>query len=175
MAAVQAAYYNHKEGINVANTSYETLFPLIKKFCGNNLDIEDELLDFPKTFGQVYSYKKLKQVIDKMEGDTAMNQPTGIAMTVKAMSRLCTKLNFKDCYFHGTTATTNKLDLVKLPYKNTIYGLGKGSEKGNFRFGLLHWVYVDAKGDIMTWGNDAIDMLKGQGYDKITHYLPALN
>ena len=173
VAAVQAAHYNL--GKELANTSYDTLFPLIKEFCENNGDIATELLDFSKTFGQDYDYKKLDEVIKKIQPDTAMEQQAGIAMTAKAMSRLCENLGFANYDFHGTTATTNKLDLDKLPYKNAIYGLGKRSG-GNFRFGLLHWVYVDAKGDIMTLGKkgvDAIDMLR-HDYDKITHYLPSL-
>ena len=36
VAAFQAAYYNHKEGVYLADSSYDTLFPLIKQFCSNS-------------------------------------------------------------------------------------------------------------------------------------------
>jgi hypothetical protein len=92
------------------------------------------------------------------------------------MSRLCKNLGLTNSDFHGTTATTNTLNVEKIPYANTIYGLGK-KQGGNFRYGLLHWIYVDSTGQIMTWGkkgDEAKEMIKAQGYDKITHYLPAL-
>jgi hypothetical protein len=81
-------------------------------------------------------------------------------------------LGFKDCNFIGTTSKTNAL---AFNYKNAIYGLGKKGQKGNYRCGLLHWVYVDAAGSIMSWGDFRTKAdIEAEGYDKITHYLPAL-
>jgi hypothetical protein len=179
VAAVQAANLNHKPGGNLAADTYGTLFPLIENFCRNHADRSAELLDFSKVFGAVFAYKSLKEVTDKMRGNHVMDEQVGIAMTAAAVSLLCKDLGFLNYDFHATTATTNALNLDKpLPYKNAIYGLGKRDNQGNYRYGLLHWVYVDANGDVLTWGKkgaDAVRALKDNGYDKLTHYLPGLS
>ncbi len=173
VAAVQAAIQNnHGNGINMTGTSYDALFPLIKNFCSNNIDIQQELLNFSEVFGAIYTYNSLNDVVNTMTPDTHMDATVGIAMTANAMSRLCKNLGFRSYDFHGTTSTTNAL---KFDYRNTIYGLGKSTRTGNFRYGLLHWVYVDSGGKLMTWGDYGdITLLQSNGYDKVTHYLPAL-
>lgn len=172
VAATQAAIQNGIDGVEMKASSYETLFPLIEKFCSENSDIKSELLDFSEVFGEVYKYESLGEVVNKMKGDQEMIKEVGIAMTANAMSRLCKSLGFSQYDFHGTTSTTSALDFK---YKNTIYGLGQSASEGNFRYGLLHWVYVDSEGMIMTWGHKGTKKLvTDQGYDKITHYLPAL-
>lgn len=181
VAATQAAYLNNKSGVEIKAQHYDTLFPIIKSFCVRNQDIEAELLKFSEVFGDDYRYKNIEKVIVKMETNKAMSgEKLGIAMTGKAMSRLCQELGFKNHDFHGTTSTTKALNLEKLPYKNTIYGLGRTNNRvtKNFRYGLLHWIYVDINGVIMTWGKsgpDAVEELTTRGYDFMTHYLPALN
>ncbi len=173
MASTQAALKNGKGGVSLSGTSYDTMLPVIKKFCNKNgATLKKELLDFSAVFGDVYKYNNLDDVLAKMEGDNAMAEAVGIAMTGKAVSVLCQDLGFKACNFHGTTSKTNSLEFT---YKNAIYGLGKTGAKGNYRFGLLHWVYVDAAGNIMSWGDFKTKSdIEAQGYDKITHYLPAL-
>ena len=164
--------FQHKE---LSLSSYEN-------FCLSNKDIEKELLDFSTIFGQDYSYQRIEGIVDEMRANRDMKRGAkekgiGVAMTANAMSRLCKGLGFKNYDFHGTTSSTNSLNLSSFPYKNTIYGLGKTEKKGNFRYGLLHWIYVDAEGEAMTWGKKgsiAIDALAKNKYDKITHYIPAL-
>ena len=78
----------------------------------------------------------LNEVLNKMRNDVAMTEQVGLAMTAAAVSQLCKGLGFANTDFHGTTATTNRLDLDKLPYTNAIYGIGK-SGAGNYRYGLL--------------------------------------
>ncbi|AEK61459.1 hypothetical protein [Collimonas fungivorans] len=179
VAAVQAANLNHKKGGVIAADTYATLFPLIENFCRNHADRSAALLDFSKVFGNVYAYRSLQDVTDKMRGNHAMDAQVGIAMTAAAVSLLCKDLGFLNYDFHATTASSNTLNLDKpLPYKNAIYGLGKKDNQSNYRYGLLHWVYVDLHGDVFTWGKkgaDAIKALKDNGYDKLTHYLPALS
>jgi len=178
VAAIQGAVANKKSGMSLKETDNNTLLPVIKNFCEKNKDLEPELLDFSSSFGSSYRYQNTEQVINKMKKDIEMKDDRlGIAMTAKGMSRLCKDLGLTNSDFHGTTATTNALNFEKLPYANTIYGLGKRTSPKNFRYGLLHWIYVDSTGEIMTWGKKgqkAIDELKAEEYDKITHYLPAL-
>lgn len=172
VAAMQAAVRNGVGGAAMRDTSYDTLFPQIEKFCKANGDLQAELLSFSAVFGDVYKYNSLGDVVTAMQDDKAMVKEVGIAMTAKAMARLCKNLGFQQYDFHGTTATTNALDFQ---YKNAIYGLGRKNAKGNYRYGLLHWIYVDADGVIMTWGDKrSKSELVAQGYDKITHYLPGL-
>ncbi len=106
-----------------------------------------------------------------MKVDTAMTgDGIGLAMTGKGMSRLCKNLGFKAYDFHGTTAVSNAFEFK---YANTIYGLGKkGGETGNFRCGLLHWVYCDKDKQLMTWGDFISPDALAIYFDKITHYLP---
>lgn len=177
VAAIQAACTNDLKRFTLESTTYETLLPCIEKFCLNNKDIEKELLEFSTIFGQDYSYQRIEDVVSKMKADQSMQEAgIGVAMTANAMSRLCKSLGFKNHDFHGTTPGTSALNLHNFPYKNTIYGLGKTKDKGNFRYGLLHWIYVDEEGRAMTWGEIGSDAVKelSQEYDKITHYIPAL-
>ncbi|MUH00113.1 hypothetical protein F7734_50715 [Scytonema sp. UIC 10036] len=177
VAAIQAAVVNKKSGVSLKESHKDTLYPVIENFCSSNKDIEKELLNFSDVFGKAFHYESINDVLNKMKGDALMTQEgIGIAMTAKGMSRLCKSLGLTNSDFHGTTATTNTLNVEKFPYVNTIYGLGKKGG-GNFRYGLLHWIYVDSTGQIMTWGKkqkEAKENIKANGYDKITHYLPAL-
>ncbi|WP_429500925.1 hypothetical protein ACQUFY_26640 (plasmid) [Robbsia andropogonis] len=176
VAALQAAVKNGKPKAKLANDTYNSLYPLITEFCNGHPNLSSELLNFSAIFGQVYSYKSLNEVLNKMRNDVAMTEQIGLAMTAAAVSQLCKDLGFANTDFHGTTATTNRLDLDKLPYTNAIYGIGK-SGTGNYRYGLLHWIYVDNLGIPYSWGlsgQQAIVELKRNQYDKLTHYLPGL-
>ncbi|MDR1748310.1 MAG: hypothetical protein LBR47_04555 [Spirochaetaceae bacterium] len=168
-AALQAAAANSR--IALGNTDYHTLFPVIKQFCDENRDLEPELLTFSEVFGVNYRYEKLEDVLEKMEADPEMTRTDmGIAMTGKAMSRLCKSLGLTASEFHGTTDTTNA---PKFSYSNTIYGLGRsGSSTGSFRYGLLHWVYCDRDKQPMTWGREYTEAELFSYFDKVTHYLP---
>lgn len=176
VAAIQAKLYN-KHGAQVANTSYDNVFPEVQAFCTKNIALEKELLDFSKVFGDEFKYKKLSNVLNIMQPDKRMDNEVGLAMTGKAVALLCRDLGMANADFHGTTVATSHIDWNKpnpFPYKNTIYGLGRKDRKGNFRAGLLHWVYVDPTGVVMTYGNygqNAVNMLNTL-YDKITHYIP---
>jgi hypothetical protein len=176
VSAIQAAWSNGKLDKTAEKDSYKILLPKIENFCNKNQGLHEELKKFTEVFGEEFKYPSLEHVVEEMKKDTTMSKSIGIAMTGKAMSKLCKDLKLTNTDFHGTTSTTNEL---KFSYRNTIYGLGKREAKGNFRYGLLHWVYVDNNGDLMTWGKkinsaDAIEFLNKKGYDKITHYLPSL-
>jgi len=178
VAAIQAAYHNKKSPEIIKKDDRETLFSLIENFCTQtqNKDLETELLDFNSIFGKNYKYPCLDKVLDRMRNDLNMTEDDiGIAMTGRSMSRLCKFLGFSSCDFHGTTKTTDGFNKQTFPYQNTIYGLGKKTKSGNYRYGLLHWIYVDSTGEIMTWGKkgqEALDLLNQNNYDKITHYIP---
>jgi hypothetical protein len=177
VAAIQAASDTGVVNL-LKDTDYNTLFPVIDKFCGSNADIEEELLDFSAVFGVQYAYKNLAEVVGKMKTDTTLlGDNMGIAMTANGVSRLCKSLGLKNSDFHGTTATTNSL-ASNLKSKKTIYGLGRATGKpGGYRNGLLHWVYIDSNGNLLTWGQSVspdktVDFLTSNGYDKVTHYIP---
>lgn len=177
IAAVQAAVKNKKTGVALAANTYDTLFPLIENFCNRHGNLSAELLNFSAVFGQAYAYSSLNQVLGQMRGNHAMDAQVGLAMTAASVSQLCKDLGFTNADFHGTTATTNTLNPSQFPYKNAICGIGKAGS-GNFRYGLLHWVYVDENGSPYTWGSSgkaAADALTQQGYNKLTHYLPGLS
>jgi hypothetical protein len=175
VSVIQAAYCNNINKKLLQGTDYDTLFPVIKNFCSSNKALESELLNFSAVFGVNYTYKSLDEVVSKMQLDkTLEGDNIGIAMTANGVSLLCKSLGFKNYDFHGTTATTNKL-ADNLKSKNTIFGLGKATG-GNYRNGLLHWVYSDAQGVLMSWGEKVtLDEITQQGYDKVTHYLPSVS
>ncbi|CAB3759015.1 hypothetical protein [Paraburkholderia solisilvae] len=177
VAAVQAAIRNNKTSVALGATTYGTLYPVIESFCKRHSELAPELLNFSAVFGNEYAYKNVGEVLQKMQDNTAMDREVGLAMTAAAVSQLCKDLGFTNANFQGTTATTNKFDPNKLPYRNAIYGIGKTSG-GNYRYGLLHWIYVDADGSPYSWGKagpDAVNELVRNGYNKLTHYLPGLN
>ncbi len=179
VAAFQAANINLKPSAVLGTDSYATLMPLIDKFVAAHPELAPELLDFSASFGAGYSYKTVKEVTDKMHVDKAMTGANiGLAMTANGVSKLCKDLGFANYNFIGTTSANNTLDLDRLPYKNAIYGIGRTGgpgRPGNFRSGLLHWIYVDAQGNVLTWaqkGATVAQALKDAGFNKITHYLP---
>lgn len=178
VAAFQAANINQKPTAALLADTYATLMPVIDKFVAAHPELAAELLDFSASFGAGYTYKTVKEITDKMHTDKTMTgADIGLAMTASGVSKLCKDLGFANYNFIGTTSANNTLDLDKLPYKNTIYGIGITGAPGrprNFRSGLLHWIYVDPQGNVLTWakkGAAAVQDLKGNGYNKITHYL----
>lgn len=179
VAAFQAANINQKPAAVLGQDSYATLMPLIDRFVTAHPELAAELLNFTASFGEAYIYKTVKEVTDKMHADTTMSTAIGLAMTANGVSKLCKDLGFANYNFIGTTPANSTLNLDKLPYKNAIYGIARaaavGDRPNNFRSGLVHWIYVDAQGNALTWakkGADAVNDLKARNYNKITHYLP---
>ncbi|MGB0524321.1 MAG: hypothetical protein ACPGJS_15230 [Flammeovirgaceae bacterium] len=151
--------------------THKIIFPIIEKFYNDHNTLHKELRDFTKAFGEEHN-RALDDIIADMKKDRLMSQGLGLAMTATAMTKLVEDLGFKESTFIGTTSQNNTLEF---PYANTIYGLGNSKRLDypkNYRFGLLHWIYVDESRKIFSWGKiQTLKNLEDQGYNKVTHYL----
>lgn len=61
----------------------------------------------------------------------------------------------------------------KVP-NNTIIGLGNSAKTQGEHQGLLHWVFKNEEGKVMSWGHllsNPEESLKKQGYDRVIQYL----
>jgi len=193
VAAYQAAISKEEKTQPGKRIDKELILDMVLRF-NDKLNSEQKaseiwqtILNFSKTFTDdetTYDYNGFLQALNYMIEDidrnpedredpvkTKANIDVGIGLAMPPVAMIELLKN------EGITATIKEVDescTVSQVPNNTIIGLGNQDNKEKDYKGLLHWVFKNEKGEVMSWGEvleDPESVFIEQGLNRVTEYL----